>query len=113
MKKQTYIQNICSIIFAQSVDTRKYVRYNSGNQEQMFATHVRVFVFIVNDITNFCFRLLQEPYTVAPARPKTKFPVSLPIKFTQNHFTTGMDSHIVINQINDQCQRNGQYRRGV
>ena len=38
---------------------------------------------------------------------------SLTIKFTQNHFTTGMDSHIVINQINDQCQRNGQYRRGV
>lgn len=46
MKKQTYIQNICSIIFAQSVDMRKYVRYNNGNQEQMFATNVRVFVSI-------------------------------------------------------------------
>ena len=32
---------------------------------------------IVNDITNFCFRLLQEPYTAAPARPKMKFLVSL------------------------------------
>ena len=58
MKKQTYIQNICSIIFAQSVDTRKYVRYNRGNQEQMFATHVRVFVFIVNDINKFLFPAL-------------------------------------------------------
>ena len=46
MKKQTYIQNICSIIFAQSVDMRKYVRYNNENQEQMFATNVRVFVSI-------------------------------------------------------------------
>ncbi len=46
MKKQTYIQNICSIIFAQSVDMRKYVRYNNGNQEQMFATNVLVFVSI-------------------------------------------------------------------
>ena len=36
-------------------------------------------VFIVNDITNFCFRLLQEPYTEAPARPKTKFLMSLTI----------------------------------
>jgi len=37
------------------------------------------YVVIVNDITNFCFRLLQEPYTVAPARPKTKFLMSLTI----------------------------------
>ena len=35
---------------------------------------------IVNDITNFCFRLLQEPYTVASAKLKTKFPISLTIK---------------------------------
>ena len=36
-------------------------------------------VSIVNDITNFCFRLLQEPYTAAPAMPKTKFLMSLTI----------------------------------
>ncbi len=36
-------------------------------------------ILIINDITNFCFRLLQKPYTVAPARPKTKFPMSLTI----------------------------------
>ena len=35
---------------------------------------------IANDITNFCFRLLQEPYTAAPAMPKTKFLMSLTIK---------------------------------
>ena len=35
---------------------------------------------IVNDITNFCFRLLQKPYTVAPARPKMKFLMSLTIE---------------------------------
>ena len=34
---------------------------------------------IVNDMTNFCFLLLQEPYMEAPARPKTKFPMSLTI----------------------------------
>ena len=37
-------------------------------------------IFIVNVITDFCFRLLQEPYTVAPARPKTKFSMSLTIE---------------------------------
>ena len=37
------------------------------------------FEHIVNDITTFCFRLLQKPYTVAPARPKTKFLMSLTI----------------------------------
>ena len=36
-----------------------------------------IYITIVNDITNFCFRLLQEPYTVAPARTKTKFLMSL------------------------------------
>ncbi len=36
--------------------------------------------FIVNDITNFCSRLLQEPYTLAPARPKTEFLMPLTIK---------------------------------
>ena len=36
-------------------------------------------VFIVNDITNFCFRLLQEPYMATPAMPKTKFLMSLTI----------------------------------
>ncbi len=39
---------------------------------------------IVNDITNFCFRLLQKPYTVAPARPKTKFLMSLTIAKSLN-----------------------------
>lgn len=34
---------------------------------------------IVNDITNFCFRLLQKPYTEASARPKAKFLMSLTI----------------------------------
>ncbi|MCI8985697.1 MAG: hypothetical protein HFI60_07070 [Lachnospiraceae bacterium] len=42
-------------------------------------TPQQVKAFVVNDITNFCFRLLQEPYTVAPARPKTKFLMSLTI----------------------------------
>ena len=39
-------------------------------------------VTIVNDITNFCFWLLQKPYTVAPARPETKFLMSLTIVAT-------------------------------
>ena len=39
-----------------------------------------IIINIVNDITNFCFRLLQEPYTVAPARPKTKFLMLLTIR---------------------------------
>lgn len=37
---------------------------------------------IVNDITNFRFRLLHKPYTEASARPKTKFLMS---------FTIGME----------------------
>ncbi len=35
--------------------------------------------YIVNDITNFCFRFLQNPYTAASARPKTRFLMSLTI----------------------------------
>ena len=36
---------------------------------------------IVNDITNSCFQLLQEPYTEAPAKPKMKFIMSLTILY--------------------------------
>lgn len=39
-----------------------------------------LFVTIVNDTTNFCFRLLPKPYTSAFARPKTKFFMSLTIR---------------------------------
>ena len=39
---------------------------------------------IVNDITNFCFRLLPKPYTEAFAGPKTKFLMSLTIRKTLN-----------------------------
>ncbi len=44
---------------------------------------------IVNDITNFCPRLLQELYTKAPARPKRKFPMSLSIKRNYNTANVG------------------------
>ena len=47
-------------------------------------------VCIVNDITNFCFHLLQKPYTAAPARPKMKFPMSLTMKVFDFH---SMDGH--------------------
>ncbi len=39
---------------------------------------------IVNDITNFCFWLLQKPYTEAFARPKAKFLVSLTIEVMED-----------------------------
>ena len=40
-----------------------------------------VYGFIVNDITNFCFRLLQEPYTEATVRLKRKFLMSLTVEY--------------------------------
>ena len=39
------------------------------------------FIVIVNDITNFCFRLLQEPYTEAAVRLKRKFLMSLTVEY--------------------------------
>lgn len=41
--------------------------------------------YIVNVITNSCFRFLQEPYTEAPARLKTKFLMSLTIEYALNY----------------------------
>ena len=35
---------------------------------------------IVNDVINFCFRLLQEPYMETSVRPKTKFLMLFTIK---------------------------------
>lgn len=40
MKKQTYIQNICSIILSLSIDMRMPVRYNTLYKERLFATYV-------------------------------------------------------------------------
>ena len=34
-------------------------------------------IIIVNDITNFCFRFLPNPYMEAFSRPKAKFLISL------------------------------------
>ena len=60
----------------------KRLRKEKGYSQEELAGLLEVSrqaVSIVNDITNFCFRLLQEPYTAAPAMPKTKFLMSLTI----------------------------------
>ncbi len=61
-------------IYRRGSDIEKVPRHKELNE------NLARMILIVNDITNFCFRLLQKPYTAASARPKTKFLMSLTIK---------------------------------
>ncbi len=78
-------------VWADSVTEKpKAELLQDGNTDQGKGLIIIAGYTIVKDITNFCFRLLQEPYTAAPARLKTKFLMSLTMKVFDFH---SMDGH--------------------
>ena len=57
---------------------------------------IRLVAIIVNDITNFCFRLLPKPYAEAFAGSKTKFLMSLTINYEiREHWLAALENQAV------------------
>ena len=98
----TYNRLKCNMFF-QNINKRYFVYfifYNLSPYHNIAITHgglqrnIWLLTIIVNDLTNFCFRLFQEPYTVAPERPKTKFLMSLTIESFTDHYFVCKNSFI-------------------